>query len=50
VSKPTASLDLKDLVAKGCLVQIEGSKGRNISYKIYHKNKFPYQDSVEPKF
>ena len=39
VSKPTASRELKDLVQKECLEQIEGTLGRNISYKIYLKNK-----------
>ena len=34
VSKPTASIDIKDLVQKGCLVQIEDTKGRNISYEL----------------
>jgi len=38
VSKPTASRELKDLVEKNCLVQIEGTSGRNISYTIV-KNK-----------
>jgi len=37
VSKPTASRELKDLVLKKCLVQNEGTAGRNISYKIYIK-------------
>ena len=34
VSKPTASRELKDLVEKYCLIQNEGTAGRNISYKI----------------
>jgi len=33
-SKPTASRELKDLVEKKCLVQNNGTAGRNISYKI----------------
>ena len=33
-SKPTASRELKDLVEKGCLQQIAGTAGRNISYDI----------------
>ena len=34
VSKPTASRELKELVQKGCISQIEGTSGRNISYEI----------------
>ena len=34
VSSATASRELKDLVQKGCLLQNEGTAGRNISYKI----------------
>lgn len=33
-SKPTASRELRDLVEKKCLVQKEGSAGRNISYDV----------------
>lgn len=33
-SKPTATRELKDLVDKGCLVQIDGTAGRNISYQL----------------
>ncbi len=33
-SKPTASRELKDLVEKRCLIQNEGTAGRNISYSI----------------
>lgn len=33
-SKPTASREIKDLVEKGCLVQIEGTAGRNVSYEV----------------
>ena len=39
VSKATASRELKDLVLKKCLVQNEGTAGRNVSYKIYIENK-----------
>ena len=35
VSKPTASRELKDLVQKRCLVQNEGTEGRNISYSLH---------------
>jgi Fic family protein len=34
VSSATASRELKDLVQKGCLVQNEGTAGRNVSYRI----------------
>lgn len=37
----TASRDLKELVNKGCIVQKEGTKGRNISYLV--KTKYPSQ-------
>lgn len=33
-SKPTAARELRDLVGKGCLVQIEATAGRNISYQL----------------
>jgi len=33
-SKPTASREIKDLVEKGCLIQIEGTAGRSVSYSI----------------
>ncbi len=33
-SKPTASREIKDLVQKSCLIQKEGTAGRNISYSI----------------
>jgi Fic family protein len=35
ISTATASRELKDLVEKKCLVQNEGTAGRNISYKIF---------------
>ena len=35
VSKPTAARELIDLVQKGYIVQIEGTKGRNISYELF---------------
>jgi len=34
-STATASRELKNLVEKKCLVQNEGTAGRNISYKIF---------------
>ncbi|MCK5293388.1 MAG: Fic family protein [Arcobacteraceae bacterium] len=34
ISKPTASREIKDLVQKNCLIQNEGTAGRNISYSI----------------
>ena len=34
ISKPTASREIKDLVEKNCLIQNEGTAGRNISYSI----------------
>lgn len=34
VSKPTASRELKDLVDKKCIVQNEGTAGRNVSYSV----------------
>ena len=34
VSKNTASRELKGLVEKGCLVQVEGTAGRNIRYEV----------------
>jgi len=33
-SKPTASREIKDLVDKKCLLKIEGTAGRNISYEV----------------
>lgn len=36
-SKVTASRELKDLVNKGCIVQCEGTAGRNISYEVLLK-------------
>ncbi len=33
-SKATVVRDIQELVAKGCIVQIEGTSGRNIRYKI----------------
>jgi len=33
-SKATASREIKDLVEKKCLIQIEGTAGRNISYNV----------------
>lgn len=35
VSKPTAARELIALVQKGYIVQIAGTKGRNISYKLF---------------
>jgi len=35
VSTATASRELKYLVEKMCLIQNEGTAGRNISYKIF---------------
>jgi Fic family protein len=34
VSKNTASRELKGLVDKGCLVQVEGTAGRNVRYEV----------------
>jgi Fic family protein len=34
VSKNTASRELKNLVEKECLIQIEGTSGRNIAYEV----------------
>ena len=34
-SKATASRELKDLVQKKCLIQNEGTAGRNVSYKVF---------------
>lgn len=34
VSKATVVRDIKELVDKGCIVQIEGSGGRNIRYRV----------------
>ena len=34
VSKATTVRDIKELVDKGCIVQIEGSSGRNVRYEV----------------
>jgi len=34
ISKATAVRDIQELLSKGCIVQIEGSSGRNIRYEI----------------
>lgn len=33
-TKPTASIDISELLEFGCIKQIEGTAGRNISYEI----------------
>lgn len=33
-SAPTASRDIKELLEKGCIEHIEGTKGRNTSYRV----------------